>query len=79
MVYDLTVGLRALLNKNPLAVCNKFLVGDFGVPPLLSQNVGESSRCGSFTNVERDKTVLEDEETDLSGWSCSTEVLISFV
>jgi hypothetical protein len=25
-----------------------FLVGDFGVSPLLSQNVGESSRCGSF-------------------------------
>jgi hypothetical protein len=26
-----------------------FLVGDFGVSPLLSQNVGESSRCGSFS------------------------------
>jgi hypothetical protein len=26
----------------------QFLVGDFGVSPLLSQNVGESSRCGSF-------------------------------
>jgi hypothetical protein len=25
-----------------------FLVGDFGVSPLLSQNVGESSHCGSF-------------------------------
>ena len=24
-------------------------MGDFGVSPLLSQNVGESSRCGSFT------------------------------
>jgi hypothetical protein len=28
-----------------------FLVGDFGVSPLLSQNVGESSRCGSFTRT----------------------------
>jgi hypothetical protein len=29
-----------------------FLVGDFGVSPLLSQNVGESSRCGSFNSFE---------------------------
>jgi hypothetical protein len=29
-----------------------FLVGDFGVSPLLSQNVGESSRCGSFSTLK---------------------------
>jgi hypothetical protein len=28
-----------------------FLVDDFGVSPLLSQNVGESSRCGSFSYI----------------------------
>lgn len=32
-----------------------------------------------LADVERDKTVLEDEETELPGWYCITEVLISFV
>ncbi|EDL32220.1 mCG148097 [Mus musculus] len=46
----MTVGLRALLNKNPLAVCSKTVSCEwFGVSPLLSQNVGESSCCGSFS------------------------------
>jgi hypothetical protein len=46
----MTMGPRALLNKK--SSCNlqqdPFLVGDFGVSPLLSQNVGEPSHCGSF-------------------------------
>ena len=47
--WCMTVGPRALLNKNPLAVCSKTVSCEwFGVSPLLSQNVGESSRCGSF-------------------------------
>jgi hypothetical protein len=42
--WCMTVGPRALLNKNPLAVCSKtFSCGWFEVLPLLSQNVGESS------------------------------------
>jgi hypothetical protein len=36
-------------NKSSLAVCSKTVSCEwFGVSPLLSQNVGESSRCGSF-------------------------------
>jgi hypothetical protein len=34
-----------------------FLLGDFGMSPLLSQNVGESSRCGSFTSKSSLKLV----------------------
>jgi hypothetical protein len=36
-------------NKSPLAVCSKTISHEwFWVSPLLSQNMGESSRCGSF-------------------------------
>jgi hypothetical protein len=36
--------------KSPPAVCSKTVSHEwFGVSPLLSQNVGESSRCGSFS------------------------------
>jgi hypothetical protein len=39
-------------NKSPLAVCSKTISHEwFGVSPLLSQNVGESSHCGSFTTL----------------------------
>jgi hypothetical protein len=46
----MTMGPRPLLNKILLQFAARlFLVGDdFGVSPLLSQNVGESSLCGSF-------------------------------
>jgi hypothetical protein len=42
-----------------------FLVGDFGVSPLLSQNVGESSRCGSFTTtwISLEYTLSENSQT----------------
>jgi hypothetical protein len=39
-----------------------FLVGGFGVSPLLSQNVGESSRCGSFTPTLPGKIFLKSRE-----------------
>ena len=51
--WCMTMGPRALLNKNPLAVCSKTVSCEwFGVSPLLNQNVGESSRCGSFTTSQ---------------------------
>jgi hypothetical protein len=43
-------------NKSPLAVCIKTVSREwFGVPPLLSQNVGEFSCCGSF-NITKSLT-----------------------
>jgi hypothetical protein len=49
-VYD--CGLQNALGiKSPLEVCIKAVSCEwFGVLPLLSQNVGESSLCGSFTS-----------------------------
>ena len=39
-------------HKSPLAVCIKTVSHEwFGVSPLLNQNVGESSHCGSFNNM----------------------------
>ena len=41
-------------NKSPLAFCSNSVSCEwFGVSPLLSQNMGESSHCGSFSrNVQ---------------------------
>jgi hypothetical protein len=39
-------------NKSPLGVCSKTISHEwFGVSPILSQNVGESSQCASFRAI----------------------------
>ena len=61
----MTMGPRVLLNKILLQFAARpFLVGDFGVLPLLSQNVGESSCCKSFRRSYRDKVWSCDERMD---------------
>jgi hypothetical protein len=62
-------------NKSSLAVCSKTVSREwFGVSPLLSQIVGESSRCGSFISTSYWSPIC----VDLSYWVSSESVPLSF-